>query len=60
MKDLVKLRTKFKELLDEHAHQCMRNPASDPFQHGVLIGQYRAYEMIISAVNEAMKDEDTD
>jgi hypothetical protein len=42
MVDLFKLRQQFKDLLDEHAHACMRVPASEQFQHGVQIGQYRA------------------
>lgn len=58
--DLFKLRKQFIELQDEHAHQCMQTPASDPFQHGQQIGQYRAYEMIISAITEAMKQQETD
>ena len=58
--DLHVLRKKFKELRDEHAHQAMQTPASDPFQHGVQIGQYRAIGDVIEAITAAMNDEELD
>ena len=60
MNELEKLRKQFFGLLDEHAHDSMRTPAADPFNHGVQVGQYRAYEMVIEAITHVMKDEDTD
>lgn len=58
--DLVGLRKKFQGLQDEHAHSAMITPASDPFQHGIQVGQYRALNDVILAISEAMKDEDRD
>ena len=58
--DLFKLRKNFIELQDEHAHQCMQTPAADPFNHGIQIGQYRAYSMIVDAIGQAIKDSDPD
>ena len=60
MNELEKLRKQFFGLLDEHAHDCMRTPATDSFAHGVQVGQYRAYEMIIDAITHVMKDQETD
>lgn len=58
--DLHVLRKKFIELQDEHAHQAMQTPASDPFQHGIQVGTYRSLGDVIEAITVAMKEQDRD
>jgi len=58
--ELTFLRRKMDERRDALAHSLAQNPRRDPFEYGKAVGEYEAYDTVVSLIIELTKGGEDD